>query len=188
MAVVWFPIVFLICAIPWPGLVYTKVAIPLQYVAAKVAVIVLNLAQVDSVVEGTRIVINRPGGGMRVLNVAEACAGMRSLMTFITLGAAIAFLSLSRPLWQKVIIVGSAVPIAIICNVLRVSGVGLLDVYVTQEASEGFAHTFVGLVLLAPALLMLLGVGWILDRLFIDVAETEPEAFAATQEQNKALP
>lgn len=181
MAVAWFPIVFLVCAIPWPGLVYTKVAIPLQFVAAKVAVVVLNLAQVDSVVEGTRIVIDRPEGGSRVLNVAEACAGMRSLMTFITLAAAIAFLSLSRPLWQKLVIVFSAVPIAIACNVVRVSGVGLLDVYVTEEASEGFAHTFVGLVLLAPALLLLLGVGWILDRLFIEEeADQAATAFAAS--------
>ena len=189
MAIAWFPIVFLICAVPWPGLVYTKVAIPLQFVAAKVAVVVLNLAQVDSVVEGTRIVIDRPGGGTRVLNVAEACAGMRSLMTFVTLAAAIAFLSLSRPLWQKLIIVASAVPIAILCNVVRVSGVGLLDVYVTEQASEGFAHTFVGLVLLAPALLLLLGVGWILDHLFIEAEERiSPAAFAGSAGESEEQP
>lgn len=171
MRIVWFPIVYLVCAIPWPGLVYTKVAIPLQDLAARAAVVVLNIAQVDSQVEGTRIVIERASGAARVLNVAEACAGMRSLMTFIALGAALAFLAISRPLWQKLIIVASAVPIAILCNVMRVSSVGLLDAYVTEEASEGFAHAFVGLVMLVPALLLLLGVGWVLDQLFIEESD-----------------
>ena len=172
MRIAWFPIVYLVCAIPWPGLVYTKIAIPLQYLAAKVAVIVLNIAQVDAVVEGTRIVIEKSGGVTRVLNVAEACAGMRSLMTFITLAAAMAFLSLSRPMWQKLVLIASAVPIAIFCNVMRVSGQGLLDVYVTEQASEGFAHQFAGMVMLIPAIFLLLLVGWILDQVFI----TEPEA------------
>ena len=171
MRIAWFPIVYLVCAIPWPGLVYTKIAIPLQYLAAKVAVIVLNIAQVDAMVEGTRIVIEKSGGVTRVLNVAEACAGMRSLMTFITLAAAMAFLSISRPMWQKVVIVASAVPIAIFCNVMRVSGQGLLDVYVTEKASEGFAHQFAGMVMLIPAIFLLLGVGWVLDQIFI----SEPE-------------
>lgn len=167
MGVAWFPIVFLVCALPWPSLVYTKVAIPLQNLAAQVAVIVMNIAQVDAVVEGTRIVISK-ATGVRVLNVAEACAGMRSLMTFITIGTAMAFLSLSRPMWQKLIIVASAVPIAIICNVMRVSAQGLVDVYITEAATEGFTHGLVGLIMLIPAFFMLLGVGWILDQVIVE--------------------
>src|SRR5690606_35056704 len=99
--------------------------------------------------------------------VAEACAGLRSLMTFITFGAAIAFLSV-RPLWQKVIITLSAVPIAICCNTLRVAGQGLLDYHVSHEMSQNFAHSFVGLLMLIPAFFLLLLVGWILDHLFIE--------------------
>ena len=174
MRLAWFPIVFLICAIPWPGLVYSKIAIPLQYVAANAAVFVLRVAQVDAVVDGTRIVIDKVGG-QRILNVAEACAGMRSLMTFITVGAAIAFLSKSRPTWQKLLIVASAVPIAIFCNTMRVCGQGLLDVYVSEAASEGFVHTFVGMVMLVPAFFLLLGVGWVLDQIFVDDPEDEDD-------------
>lgn len=181
MKIAWFPIVFLFCAIPWPGLVYTKLAIPLQNLAAGLSVIVMNLAQVDAVVEGTRIVIERGSGPARVLNVAEACAGMRSLMTFVTLGAAIAFLSLSRPLWQKLIIIASAVPIAILCNAARVSTVGLLDVYVSEEATRGVTHSYVGLLLLIPAFFLLLGVGWVLDRLFIEVSDEELNAFESEE-------
>jgi len=92
---------------------------------------------------------------------------MRSLMTFISVGAAIAFIS-NRPLWQKLLITFSAIPIAIFCNVMRVAGQGLLDHYVSTELSESFAHQFVGLIMLIPAFFLLLGVGWVLDQIFVE--------------------
>src|SRR5207249_6413747 len=135
MKIAWFPIVFLVCAIPWPGLVYSWVASPLQALAAQVSVGVLNICGVDASQFGTKIFMSRgPGLAPRSLNVAEACAGLRSLMTFISVGAAIAFLS-GRPLWQKILITVSAIPIAIFCNVMRVAGQGLLDHYVSTELS-----------------------------------------------------
>jgi exosortase len=181
MKIAWFPIVFLICAIPWPGLVYSWIAEPLQTMAAAVAVHVLSITGVDSVVSGTKIVIfnSNPLQPPRVLNVAEACAGMRSLMTFISVGAAIAFLS-SRPLWQKLIIVVSAIPIAIFCNVMRISGQGLLDHYVSPQWSESFAHQFVGMMMLLPAFFLILGVGYLLDKLFIEEAEEGDADFRST--------
>jgi exosortase/archaeosortase family protein len=91
-------------------------------------------------------------------------------MTFISVGAAVAFLS-SRPLWQKIVITLSAVPIAIFCNVMRVSGQGLLDHYVSEQLSQSFAHQFVGLVMLVPAFLLILLVGWFLDQLFVEEVE-----------------
>src|SRR6201999_446399 len=103
-------------------------------------------------------------------NVAEACAGMRSLMTFIAVGGAIAFLS-ARPLWQKIVITLSAIPIAIGCNVMRVSGQGLLDHYVSQKLSESFAHQFVGMIMLVPAFFLILFVGYVLDRVYIEEAD-----------------
>src|SRR4029079_501737 len=118
---------------------------------------------------GTKIIIG-DGIDVRILNVAEACAGMRSLMTFITAGASTAFLA-ARPLWQKLIIPASAVPIAIFCNVMRVSGQGLLDKYASHEWSEGFAHQFAGMVMLVPAFFLLLLVGKILDLAVIEVAD-----------------
>jgi exosortase len=171
MKVAWFPILFLICALPWPGLVYSKVAMPLQQLAATVAVNVLQVCGVQAIRSGTKIIM---GDGvttpLRTLNVAEACAGMRSLMTFISLGAALAFLS-SRPLWEKFVITLSAIPIAIFCNVMRVTGQGLLDHYWSHDVSEGFAHQFVGLVMLVPAFFLILLVGWLLDQIFIEEAE-----------------
>jgi exosortase len=179
MKIAWFPIAFLVCAIPWPGLLYSQIAGPLQSMAAHVAVWVMQAAQVKAFIglpggwRATKIMYSVPVYGQpdstRTLNVAEACAGLRSLMTFISIGAALAFLLWSfRPLWQKLIITASAVPIAIFCNVMRVSGQGLLDRYVSRELSESFAHQFVGLIMMIPAFFLLLAMGWILDRLLLE--------------------
>jgi exosortase len=170
MRIAWFPIAFLVCGIPWPGLMYSRIASPLQSLAANVAVWTLELTGVESSAWGTKIFISGHGGIWRTLNVAEACAGLRSLMTFISVGAAVAFLS-NRPLWQKIIVTLSAIPIAIFCNVMRVSGQGLLDHYVSQQLSEDFAHQFVGMIMLIPAFLLILLVGWILDQIFVEEVE-----------------
>jgi exosortase len=172
MRIAWFPIAFLVCGIPWPGLVYSWIAGPLQQLAAKGSVFVLRFLGVTAYNAGTKIFV-----GSHVLNVAEACAGLRSLMTFISVAAALAFLS-SRPLWQKIVITVSAIPIAVGCNIMRVAGQGLLDRYWSPEWSQSFAHQFAGMVMLIPAFFMVLAVAWFLDQLFIEVAEDKPRAVA----------
>ncbi len=164
--VTWFPILFLVCAIPWPPLVYSWVALPLQELAATVAAGTLRVTGVEAFRSGTKLFIG-DGLTQRVLNVAEACAGLKSLMTFVTLAGAIGFLS-NRPMWQKILITASAVPIAILCNVLRVSGQGLLDHYASPKWSENFAHQFAGVIMLIPAFFLLQATGWFLDNLFVE--------------------
>src|SRR4051812_38614136 len=186
MKFAWFPIAFLICAIPWPGLFYSEIAWPLQQFAAKVAVKVMSFGGVDAARSGTRIFFLAKDGELRPLNVAEACAGLRSLMTFISLAAAIAFLS-NRPMWQRLIIVLSAIPIAIFCNVMRVSGQGLTDYYISEQFGRGFAHTFYGLVMYVPAFFMVLMVVWILDHLFIDQADEVEKAKLAGAARSKMI-
>jgi len=173
MKIAWFPIAFLICALPWPGLFYSRVAQPLQHLAAEVAVRVLTLSGVEAAVSGTKIIMDSSHGA-RTLNVAEACAGLRSLMTFVSVAAAVAFLT-SRPLWQRIVLVVSAVPIAIFCNVMRVAGQGLLDHYVSPSLSDGFAHQFVGLIMLIPAFFLILLMAWFLDHLFVDEVSDKSE-------------
>lgn len=186
MRIAWFPIAFLICALPWPGLFYSWVALPLQELAAKVAAILLSMTGIDSYHSGSKIHI-----GNQTLNVAEACAGLKSLMTFVTVGAAVAFLS-SRPLWQKLLMTFSAVPIAIFCNVLRVTVQGLLHHHAGPEWSENFAHQFVGMVMLVPAFFLILLFGWVLDQLFEEEVDEEvtkaatEAAMATARSQNTA--
>jgi exosortase len=169
MKIAWFPIAFLVVALPWPELVYSQFAWPLQKLAASAAVGTLRVLGVEAQNFGTKIAIfsPKPGQPPRVLNVAEACAGLRSLMTFVMVAGTVAFLS-SRPLWERLVITMSAIPIAIFCNVVRVSGQGVLDHYWSQEVSQGFAHQFVGLIMLIPGFFLILLVGWVLDKMFIE--------------------
>lgn len=185
MRIVWFPIAFLLCALPWPPLVYSAIALPLQKIAAVSSVAIMNLLGVEASHGGSKIFIAQydPVTGRqladRALNVAEACAGLVSLMTFISIAAAIAFLS-GRAMWQKLIITASAVPIAILCNIIRVAGVGMLDKYGGREWSDGFAHQFAGMVLLLPAFFLIMLVCWIVDQLVIEEAEEQPGSASAT--------
>lgn len=159
-----FSIAYLLCALPWPAYVHDALTIPLQRVAATASVWVLQLTGMNVEQAGNTIHILNASGVDRALNVAEACSGMRSLITFIAIGLAVAFLS-ARPLWQKIIISAMAVPIAIACNIFRIAGEGLLDQHVSRRLSEGFAHSAVGVVLLVPGFGLFLLTGWVLDRL-----------------------
>ncbi|MBC7783404.1 MAG: exosortase/archaeosortase family protein [Burkholderiales bacterium] len=193
MRITWFPIVFLVCAIPWPPLVYSQIAMPLQSLAAIASVGIMNLFGIDASYGGTKIFMPQydPDTGLqladRALNVAEACAGMVALMTFISIGTAVAFLSI-RPMWQRAIIIASAIPIAIMCNVARVAGVGILDLWLGREWSEGFAHKFAGMVLMLPAFLMIMLVCWIVDHIFIEEAELPARPPASSPAGSPASP
>ena len=161
-----FPMAYLLCALPWPPYIHDLLTVPLQHVAATLSVRILQLTGLNVEQAGNTIHILSGSGLDRALNVAEACSGMRSLITFVSLGLAVAFLS-RRPMWQKIIISLAAPPIAIACNTLRIVGEGLLDHYVSRNLSEGFAHSTVGLVLLLPGLGLFFLVGWLLDRLVV---------------------
>ena len=127
----------------------------------------LNIVGVDSGQFGTKIFIVAKNNVVRTLNVAEACSGLRSLMTFVAIAATVAFLSF-RPLWQKIVMVASAVPIAILCNTLRVTMQGFLARHSDAQWAEGFAHGFVGLAMMIPAFFLIILVGWILQNSVIE--------------------
>ena len=80
--------------------------------------------------------------------------------------------------------VASAIPIAIFCNVMRVTGTGLLDHYASEKWSESFAHQFIGLLMMVPAFFLILLVGWILDHLFIE-EDNDPRRPAGDRPRGK---
>jgi exosortase len=83
------------------------------------------------------------------LEVAEACSGIRSLISLLTLGIVYGYFSDSRT-WVRVVIAASTIPIAIVANGLRVAGTGVLAHHSGPETALGFFHTFSGwLVFLA---------------------------------------
>ena len=170
----WMPIVFLIFAVPLPQGYYVRMTMPMQKMAAEAAAALLNLVgSVEATTLGTMIDVVYKG--QRVdppINVAEACSGMRLLMAFVALGVAMAYLY-QRPLWQKLVLLVSTVPIAIICNIVRVVITGFIYVFISQEYAQGIYHDLLGLAML-PLAFALYG---LLDR-FMSILFTEEESIA----------
>jgi exosortase len=97
------------------------------------------------------------------LEVADACSGLRSIMSLIALSTAYAFL-VKTPGWQRAVIILSALPIAIFTNVLRVVVTGVLAQHWGAKAAEGFFHEFAGMMVFALAMVLLLSLGALLRR------------------------
>jgi exosortase/archaeosortase family protein len=109
--------------------------------------------------------------------VAEACSGLGMLFTFLALATAVAFV-IDRPPRDKIILVASALPIALLANVVRVTATGVLHVTAGDAAAKAFFHDLAGWVMMPLAL----GVLWlelvVLSRLFV-AAERPAPVFAA---------
>jgi len=177
------PAGLLLLAIPIPSIIFNKIAFPLQLFASRCAVWSMSLLDIPVLRHGNVIELLPLGATeTKKLEVVEACSGIRSLMTLVTLAVVFAYFTYPRqdppegskhgPLawlksygfWRSTIIVLAALPIAIFTNALRVSGTGVLAHYYGTEIADGFFHSFSGWVIYVVAFLMLFGVGWILDR------------------------
>lgn len=170
----WVPVVFLAFSLPLPDQLYTRMALPLQNLAANVAGGALPLMGVEVTSSASKLMVTSVSGNTYPLMVAEACSGMRSLMAFLALSVAIAYLE-NRPVWQRVVLVTAAVPVAVFCNFIRVMitcGAFVLD---KTQWGTGFLHEFTGMLMLIPAFVLL----WLLGRLlrinlFVEVEEDDP--------------
>jgi exosortase len=154
-----FPIAFLFFMVPLPIMVMDAVAFPLQFFAAKTAAFCLFNFGIPVLREGNVIIL-----AGTTLEVAEACSGIRSLQALLALGTLYAYFS-ERVMWKRWALVLLSIPIAIIANVFRVSGTGVLAHYFGAEAAEGFYHTFSGWLIFVVAFLLLLGCGSVLSKL-----------------------
>jgi len=175
-----FPVAYLVFAIKLSDMVWTRIAYQLQDIAAKCSAVAINLLGfplgIEADLYGNSIDLWHAGQSIPGLNVAEACSGLRMLMTFIALGVAVAYLA-ERPWWARLVLVLLTVPVAILVNVGRVTAMGLLAPY-APDAIKGDTHVLIGLLMLIPAGLLFLGIGWVLNQLVI-VEEDEPAAVSA---------
>ena len=169
------PIFFLLLMMPISQGWYTAIALPLQNIAAFMSGKILALFGVSVEVTASNIAIVSTSGKLQSLDVAEACSGVKSLMAFITLGIVLAVIE-RRPLWQKLVIVGSALPITVICNIIRVAITANMFYLDKPELGEDFMHTATGMVLLIPAMILLFAVGKILNMLYVEVDDDEDDS------------
>ncbi|NLF31289.1 MAG: exosortase/archaeosortase family protein [Planctomycetes bacterium] len=172
MKYLWLPVLYIALAVPLTGSLYSAIAYPLQELAAAGSTGMMRLGGVDIVRQASSMELVSRSGVSRDLTVAEACSGMNLLMAFFALGVAAAYLQ-ERPLWHRVVLVLAGIPIAVFCNVLRVF-ITSMAYYVDQEEwGRGVLHSFTGMVMLIPAFAMLWGLGWLLNRLVVEVDDEE---------------
>jgi len=146
-----FPWTFLFLMVPLPTLVLSEVTFPLQFLASNLASSLLGLVGVPVLREGN--ILQLP---TMSLEVVEACSGIRSLVSLVTLAVIYGYL-LESSVVIRVVLALAAVPIAIAANSVRVMGTGLLGLYWGPDKAEGFFHTFSGWVIFLLALGMLFG-------------------------------
>ena len=167
LKITWVPIVYLVLAIPIPDILYQNIAYPLQELAAKSTTVILRLCNVTIDVSASSLSITSISGRVHPLQVVEACSGVRSLMAFVALSTAMAYID-DRPIWQRLVLIASSLPITMLCNILRVTATSTMFVIDQPELGKDFMHTFMGMMLLIPALLMLLGLSWLMNHLFVE--------------------
>lgn len=143
------PIAFLLLMIPIPAIIFNQIAFPLQLLASRFGETALNMWQIPVLREGNVIVLANT-----TLEVAEACSGIRSLVSLLTLGIIYGYFTDTRT-WVRVVVTLATIPIAIICNGLRVAGIGIAAHYYGGEVATGFLHTFSGWVLFVVAFVFL---------------------------------
>ncbi|HKP37105.1 MAG TPA: exosortase [Pyrinomonadaceae bacterium] len=181
------PLFLLALAIPIPQIIFNRIAFPLQLFASRCAVAAMSFFEIPVLRQGNVIELMPLGAKEpKRLAVVEACSGIRSLMTLVTLAVVYAYFtrpkSPSNPekdsgnrsntlkflgsfvFWRSLVLVVAAVPIAILTNAARVSGTVVLAHYYGTKVADGFFHSFSGWVIYIVAAALLFATGWALDR------------------------
>jgi exosortase len=147
-----FPIGFLLLMIPIPAIIFNQIAFPLQLLASRFGETVVAGFGVPVLREGNVIVL-----ATTTLEVAEACSGIRSLISLLALGIVYGYFTEDRVAGRALLALAT-VPVAVLANGLRVAGTGIAAHHIGPAAAEGFFHTFSGWLLFVAAFVMLLGV------------------------------
>jgi exosortase D (VPLPA-CTERM-specific) len=160
--VFWPSVLHLVFMLPLPQFLYWKVNTTLQLVSSVIGVKLVALAGVPVYLEGNVIDL-----GVTLLQVAEACSGLRYLFPIMSFTYVFAVLY-RGPLWQKLVLLGLAVPVAVMMNAVRIGIIGILvDRYGVAQA-EGFLHVFEGWVVFLSCLAILFGLAKLMQRLVGD--------------------
>ena len=146
-----FPLAFLLLMIPLPAIIFNKIAFPLQLLASHVGEATVSSFDIPILREGNVLILANA-----TLEVAEACSGIRSLVSLFTLGIVFGYFVDRRP-WVRAVIALSAVPVAILANGLRVASAGVAAHKYGTAGVEGLFHEFSGWVVFVVAFLMMIG-------------------------------
>ena len=157
-----FPLAFLLLMIPLPALLFNQVALPLQLLASQVGQAGLEAFGVPVLREGNVMILANT-----TLEVAEACSGIRSLVSLLTLSLVYAYFMDSR-LWVRCLLAVSTLPIAVLTNGLRVAGTGIAAHRYGADVAEGFLHGVSGWLVFVAALALLFALRELVNRITPD--------------------
>jgi exosortase len=144
-----FPIAFLLLMIPLPAIIFNQIALPLQFVASRLGELAIAFVGIPVVREGNIIVLAH-----RTLEVAEACSGIRSLVSLVAVALTLGYIVDPR-WWVRTLVALSAVPIAIVTNGGRIAGTAIVTEWLGNKAGDRFFHDFSGWVVFVAALGMI---------------------------------
>jgi exosortase len=147
---VWFAFFFLMFMIPLPATVYYSATLPMQLFATKITHIILKIVGIPALRQGNIIYLPN-----YALEVAEACSGLRSLVTLLALGALIAYMTLSGKI-KPIIFFLSAIPIAIGLNIFRLVFTAVGAYAISTKLAEHFLHELSGIIVFFLALVIML--------------------------------
>ena len=153
-----FPLLFLLLMIPIPSIIFGEITFPLQALASSIAAHVLPWFGVPIFREGN--ILNLPS---MALEVAEACSGIRSLLSLTAIAVMYGYISRSRT-WVRVTLGLASIPIAVLANSLRIVGTGVLVQYWNPDKAKGFFHLFSGWLMFVFSLGALLLIDFALSR------------------------
>ncbi len=171
----WFPLAFLGFMIPIPDTLTGIIGFPLQLFASDVSARLITLMGIPVLREGTMLYFANAS-----LEVAEACSGIRSMVSYLTLGTLFAHLACDETgRIQKAILLLSTIPLALMVNIVRVSGTGILAAYFGSKVARGFLHEFSGFLVFGLGFLILWGEGALLRRMNGKSRLSAPEPLTA---------
>jgi exosortase D (VPLPA-CTERM-specific) len=179
-----FPLGYLLTMFPLPHMLEQNLSASLQLISSAFGVGCLQLIGVTAFREGNVIDL-----GPIQLQVVEACSGLRYLFPLASLALLCAYLFHDR-LWKKILLVASAVPLAIFLNGMRIGMIGALVEWYGQGAAEGFMHAFEGWVMFVVSFALLIGEMWLLARIGTPTGSVSPLAAPVkqTREQHMRVP
>lgn len=149
----WPAVAFLFFMLPLPRSANNMVALPLQRIATIGSVFVMQVTGLRALPEGNVITLADNANGPKTLEVALACNGLSMLMTLAaTVAATITLIPL--PTWKRVVILVSAIPIALVSNIIRIVATGWCYTLVSGEHARQIAHDYSGYLMMPLALIL----------------------------------
>jgi exosortase len=154
-----FPLFLLVFMIPIPAIIYARITLPLQLFASRVAETILGWIGIPVLRDGNVLEL-----ASQRLSVVEACSGIRSLLSLSFLSLIYAYF-FDRKVWMRWVLLAATIPIAIAANASRVTLTGILS-EIRTDLAQGFFHTLEGWVLFIVALVLLLLVHQLINRVY----------------------